>query len=227
MTLRQIASAIRNHVVDGIKGVTNEAFSMEQLMLEALIESKALIAMRIREGVIDPRSINQRIDGIEINCQDTSNNCEVKSQLTAPHITIPKLLVSIKVSDAIEYLGPMDNSKNFRVYTDIDYKYNKYTLTGKSNPYVWINTSGTNNGMYDVYFFNMGKYNNLKFVSIIALFENPDTLMNSEYGEQFRDSEFFAPSMIQKEIIDTLTQKYVNYYRQLNRQIEPNTQEKY
>lgn len=227
MTLRQLASAIRNHVVDGIKGVTNEAFSMEQLMLEVLIESKSLIALRIREGVIDARSINQRIDGIEINCQDTSGNCEIESQITAPHITIPKLLVSVSIQDSIEYLGPMDNSKNFKVYTDIDYQYNKYKLTGKSRPYAWINTSGVKEGMYDVYFFNMGKYDNLKFVSIVALFENPETLLNTEYSDQFTDAEFYAPSMIQKEVIDSITQKYVNYYRQLNRQIEPNTQEKY
>jgi len=227
MTLRQIASAIRNHVVDGIKGVTNEAFSTEQLMLEVLIESKTLIAQHIKEGIIDPRSINQRIDGIEINCQDTSGNCEIKSQLSAPHITIPKLLVSISIEDSIEYLGPMDNSKNFKVYTDVDYKYNKYKLTGKKRPYVWVNTSGVKEGMYDVYFFNMGKYSNLKFVSIVALFENPEALYNTEYRDQFTDAEFFAPSLVQKEVIDSITQKYVNYYRQLNRQIEPNTQEKY
>jgi len=222
-----MASAIRNHVVDGLKGVSNEAFSIEQLMDEILLEAKTLLAIRIREGVIDPRSINQRIDGIELICKDTSDNCTIDSGIVAPHITIPKLLISIPLEDALEYVGPMDNSKNFKVYTDIDYKYHKYRLTGKSSPYVWINTSGSKEGMYDVYFFNMGKYNNLKFVSVVALFENPESLYHSEYAAQLESSEFFAPDMIQKEVIDSITQKYVNYYRQLNRQIEPNTQEKF
>jgi hypothetical protein len=70
--------------------------------------------------------------------------------------------------------------------------------------------------MHDVFFFNMGKYNALQFISMDALFDNPYDLLNTEYYDQFASAEFYAPSYVQMEVIDTLTQKYVNYYRQMH-----------
>jgi hypothetical protein len=48
-----------------------------------------------------------------------------------------------------------------------------------------------------------------------ALFDNPYDLLNTEYYDQFASAEFYAPSYVQMEVIDTLT-KYVNYYRQMH-----------
>jgi hypothetical protein len=62
----------------------------------------------------------------------------------------------------------------------------------------------------------MGKYNALQFISMDALFDNPYDLLNTEYYDQFASAEFYAPSYVQMEVIDTLTQKYVNYYRQMH-----------
>jgi hypothetical protein len=47
-------------------------------------------------------------------------------------------------------------------------------------------------------------------------FDNPYDLLNTEYYDQFASAEFYAPSYVQMEVIDTLTQKYVNYYRQMH-----------
>jgi hypothetical protein len=74
-------------------------------------------------------------------------------------------------------------------------------------------------------FFNMGKYNALQFISMDALFDNPYDLLNTEYYDQFASAEFYAPSYVQMEVIDTLTQKYVNYYRQMHMNPKPNTQQ--
>jgi hypothetical protein len=41
-------------------------------------------------------------------------------------------------------------------------------------------------------------------------------LLNTEYHDQFASAEFYAPSYVQMEVLDTLTQKYVNYYRQMH-----------
>jgi hypothetical protein len=73
--------------------------------------------------------------------------------------------------------------------------------------------------------FNMGKYNALQFISMDALFDNPYDLLNTEYYDQFASAEFYAPSYVQMEVIDTLTQKYVNYYRQMHMNPKPNTQQ--
>jgi hypothetical protein len=40
-----------------------------------------------------------------------------------------------------------------------------------------------------------------------ALFDNPYDLLNTEYYDQFVSAEFYAPSYVQMEVIDTLTQK--------------------
>jgi hypothetical protein len=58
-----------------------------------------------------------------------------------------------------------------------------------------------------------------------ALFDNPYDLLNTEYYDQFVSAEFYAPSYVQMEVIDTLTQKYVNYYRQMHMNPKPNTQQ--
>jgi hypothetical protein len=68
----------------------------------------------------------------------------------------------------------------------------------------------------------MGKYNALQFISMDALFDNPYDLLNTEYYDQFASAEFYAPSYVQMEVIDTLTQKYVNYYRQMHMNPKPN-----
>jgi len=226
MTLKQIASAIRNHVVDGLKGVNAESFSTEQLMHEIVMLSESLIAESIKQGIFSLGSLSQRIDGIEIQCDDISNNCNIDAQVSAGRITVPKLSQVVGVTGAISYIGPMDNSVNFKVYTDTDYRYHRYRQVTSKRPFVWVNTSSNSPGMYDIFFFNMGKYNNLKYISIVALYENPYTLLNTEYASQFENSEFYAPAVIQSKIIDVMTQKYVNYYRQLNTPNEPNTQEK-
>ena len=225
MTLRQIASTIRNHVVDGLKGVTNEAFSLEQLMHEILVRTEGLIAEGVLQKTLIVSNISQRIDGIEIQCADTSSSCTIKSLVSVPKLSIPKLSQAIDVGDAISYVGPMDNSVSFKVYVSTDYRFHQYRQLTGDRPYVWINTSSNTEGVYDMYFFNLGKYNNLKFVSISALFENPYDLLKMPYAEQFSTTEFYAPAIIQNRLIEELTQRYVSYYRQLNTPVQPNTQE--
>jgi hypothetical protein len=40
-----------------------------------------------------------------------------------------------------------------------------------------------------------------------TLYLNPYDLLNTEYYDQFASAEFYAPSYVQMEVIDTLTQK--------------------
>lgn len=228
MTALEIVSTIRNHVVDGLKGVNMEAFSKEQLLHEVMIAASSLIEQAIQQGTLKRENVSQRIDGLELICKDISNSCEVSSHVTAKHIEIPKLLQTMSSSEAIIYLGPMDNSFSIKVYDDMNYRYNKYSFTNNSKPYAWVSkASSAVDGHYDVYIFNLGDYGGLKFVSIEAVFENPYDLLNTEYSNQFVSQEFYAPTMIQQQIIDTLTQKYVSYYRQLNMPYQNNSGERF
>jgi len=225
MTLKQIASLIRNNIVNGLKGVNNEQFSVEQLMHEVMLETNSVITRLVKEGVLLPENISQRIDGIELICDDTSTNCTIESQVVVPHIKIPKLSQFANISETLSYVGPMDNSVNFKVYTNTDYVYHKYRLATANRPYVWINTSDDKDGYYDMYFFNLGKYNNLKFVSVAARFENPVKLLDTIYADKFSSSEFYAPDIVLNEVINSITQKWFKYYRELATPARPNTQE--
>jgi hypothetical protein len=76
-----------------------------------------------------------------------------------------------------------------------------------------------------VYLFNLGTYNNLQFISIDAIFDNPYDIQTTAYFDQFLQSEFYAPLFIQKEVINTLSKEYVDYHRKLHMKKAPNTQE--
>lgn len=225
MKLAEMAAAIRNHVVDGLKGVSNEAFSSVQLMDEILLETAATIQTLVVQGSLDVKSLQQRVDGIELNCADLSKECSIQSFVNVPRIVIPQLLKLKDMQDTVDFLGTIDRGLQMKIYFDADYKFHKHNLVTKDKPYAFIDINTSRNGMHDVYFFNLGNHNNLKFVTITALYDNPMRWLKTPYKNQFENSEFYAPMIVQKQVIDTLTQKYVNYYRQLNTPLQPNTQE--
>ena len=225
MTLNGMASAIRNHVVDGLKGVTNETFSIAQLKEEILIETVSMVQTAIAQGGIKSELLQQRVDGIELDCADLSRECSVQSFVNVPRFIIPKLAILQDMQDSVGFLGTIDGDLQIKVYFDHDYKYHKHNLVTKDKPYAYVDISAVKDGMHDVYLFNLGAYNNLKFVTITALYENPYQWLNTPYREQFGLSEFYAPMTIQNQVINVLTQRYVNYYRQLNVPLQPNTQE--
>ena len=117
MTLSQMASAIRNHVVDGLNGVATTAFSTAQLRDEILQTTAFVLVELTAQGVVDVSKLTQRIDGIRVECKDLSANCHVDSEVDAPHFAIPNL--NRMVADPIAFLGAADSSIAFKVYFDI------------------------------------------------------------------------------------------------------------
>jgi hypothetical protein len=223
MTLAEMASAVRNHVVDGLNGVSTTSFSLEQLQDEIILTTSAIVLKLSAQGLLDINKLTQRIDGIRIECRDLSANCSVESAIGAPHFVIPN--INRGAQEPIQFIGTLDGELSFKVYYDRDYRYHKYRLASSRSPFAWVSTTANMEGMHDVFLFNMGKYNELQFISIDALFDNPYDLLKTPYYDQFASAEFYAPSFVQKEVIDSLTQQYVNYYRQLHMQPKPNTQQ--
>jgi len=223
MTLKQLATAVRNHVVDGLKGVSYTAFSIEQLEEEILLLTQSVMMEFAAKGLLDVGKYSQRIDGIKLSCDDLSNNCEIESDSCAPHFEIPS--VNFMIPNPITYLGTIDTAMTFKVYYDRDYRFHKYRLSTSNAPFAWVSTTENANGLVDVYLFNMNKYSNLKYITIEALFDNPYKLLDTEYFSQFSSADYYAPAMVQNEIIDRMTKKYISYYRQLEKPLRPNTQE--
>jgi hypothetical protein len=223
MTLKQLATAVRNHVVDGLKGVSYTAFSIEQLEEEILLLAQTVMMEFSAKGIIDITKYAQRIDGIKLSCDSLSNNCNVESEACAPHFEIPSVNLAIPVP--IPYMGTDDTHMTFKVYFDRDYRFHKYRLATGNEPFAWVSTTENSNGLFDVYLFNMNKYSNLKFIGIEAVFDNPYKLLNTAYFAQFSDSDFYAPAVVQDEILNRMTKKYIQYYRQFEKILKPNTQE--
>lgn len=223
MTLSQMASAIRNNILDGLDGASTLVFSIEQLQDEILQTTATTIVTLAAQGLLDITTLTQRVDGIRIECKDISSNCAVKSELVAPSFSIPN--VNRMTANPISYLGSVDGELDIKVYFDRDYRYHKYRLATAKAPFAWVSTTADPNGMYQVFLFNMSKYDHIKFVTIEAVFDNPYDLQKTDYYAQFLSSEYYAPLYIQKQVMDSITQQWVNYYRQLHLQPKPNTQQ--
>jgi hypothetical protein len=77
-----MASAVRNHVADGLNGISSTSF-LEQLQDE-ILQLPQQYCKTICSGVADINKLTQRIDGIRIECKDLSANCSVESSIGAP-----------------------------------------------------------------------------------------------------------------------------------------------
>jgi hypothetical protein len=51
MTLSEMASAVRNHVADGLNGISSTSFSLEQLQDEILLTTSAVIVKLSAQGL--------------------------------------------------------------------------------------------------------------------------------------------------------------------------------
>lgn len=218
-----MATTVRNHVVDGLKGISNLSFSIEQIEDEILLTTQTVMLEYSAKGLIKPEKFSQRIDGVRIDCEDISNNCEVITGSCAPHFEIPA--VNLVYENPIPYIGTINGELTFKVYMDKDYRYHKYRLSTAKMPFAWVSTTPNEAGLFDVFLFNLGKYSELRFVTVEALFDDPTSLVNTDYYQQFTDSSFFAPFTVQEAVITKLTEKYIKYYRQFERNLKTNVQE--
>ena len=218
-----MAAAVKNHVVDGLAGQGSVNFSTEQLQDEIIATTSKLIIQYIAQGIITPQQLSQRIDGIRVECQDISSNCEVAALVNAPHFSMPD--INRGITDPITFLGTMDSKLVFKVYYNRDWRHHKHRLATANKPFAWVSSSPNREGLYDVYLFNLGRYNNLQYISVDAVFDNPYDIQKTDYFEQFSVSEFYAPLFLQKEVIDIISREYVEYHRKLHVQKTPNVQQ--
>ncbi len=227
MTHMEIASAIRNKVADGLSGnITDQAFSLEQLYDEIDLARADFINKYSPTSKLNPKYLLQTIDNLQIVCTSLTNAdcCQMTNCMSGeevPAVEIPALVATFDDS-AIEYLGLNNKQEKFAIYfSTSDIANHRVRIRTSHRPFVWVDTSLNHNNKYTLYFFNLGKLNPLKFVSIRAVFNHPSSVhaMDPEY----LDREYPAPLHMQNAIIDTITEKYIRYFRQLNVVMPPDT----
>jgi hypothetical protein len=221
MNYQQLAYAVRNHVSDGLKGVSNISYSIEQIIDEAILLRNKLLFDKSTTFKVNLKFFTQTVPKIAVNCEKFYGHCSINIDEVEMHFEIPKPLYTSDDS-GIYYLGPMDNSTNFKVYFDNTYNLHKYRLKTKHKPFVFVDLgTESDTGHVRAFLMNAGDYKELKYMTVRAAFENPRL---ASVAPNFYLEEFHATSEMQSMIIDQLTMKYVEYYRKLNHLKEPNTQ---
>ena len=225
MTLDELASTIDNNVSDALSGaILNRAISQQQIEGDIDLLREKLAYDQIKTGKIDIKYFMQSLNTQPLICRDFVRDCgAVKSGEGVPSILIPKLMAT-QDNSQIEYIGLSDKSKRFITYYDIDDISNhKFRLKTAHSPFVWIDLTADEDNMICVYFFNLGPYATLKRVDIRAAFARPSLL--KPLDPSLSETEYAAPGYIQSIILDTLTNRYIEYYRKLNIPNQPNNQQ--
>lgn len=222
--IEKLASAIRNDVVSGLRGYhTNMSMSMEQLMDDIVDERLQILKEYSLKGILPAKDLYLSINCVDVDCKDLERcRCNTQSNdcvTPTAHFEIPQILNDYG-DLSIGYIGSTDRMNSFIVYTSPTLNgYHKYRKRGKNKPYVWIDTTPNENGMYDCFVFNAPL---LSQVSVVAIFKDLRQLEGYSCCSDLQDDNM---TFINNEIKKRLTEKKIRYYRQLAASNLPNDQQ--
>lgn len=218
MIIKKLADAIYNDVVSGLQGYHhNPSISMDQLEDDVVDERLQILNEHFIKGNLPIKDLVTAVNCIPVDCKDLER-CRCRESIgTTPtaHFEMPQVFNSY-----IDYVGSIDRQVPFMFYTS-SYQWNfyhKFRKRGKNKPFVFIDTSPNENGMYDAYIFNAPM---IKQISVVAIFKDPRQLENYACCSDLDDDNF---SFLNNEIKRRLTEKKLRYYRQLAMQPLPNDQ---
>ena len=218
MLIKKLADAIYNDVVSGLQGYHhNPSISMEQLEDDVVDERLQILNEHFLKGNLPVKDLVTAINCIPVDCKDLER-CRCRESIgTTPtaHFEMPQVF-----NNSIEYIGSIDRQLPFLFYTS-SYQWNfyhKFRKRGKNKPFVYVDTSPNENGMYDAYIFNAPM---IKQISVVAIFKDPRQLENYACCSDLDDDNF---SSLNNEIKRRLTEKKLRYYRQFAMSPLPNDQ---
>jgi hypothetical protein len=214
-TLEQIASAINNHILAGLKGATlQEPYSHEQLQDEILVERDAIIKQLSLSGTLQENELIQSINCLELDCQDLSLCCNVSSFNNTLHFKLPK--PSQYVLNPIKFVGTVDREYVFNIVKGPTWKQQDYGKFTRTKPFVWFHPN-----LKDGFLFNPPT-ENIKYISVDFIPANPKDL--EEFGCCKIDGETPSgiPNWMVSDIIGRMVNKYTQMYWRLHPR--PNTQ---
>lgn len=209
MTLEQLKSAIYNDIVSGLRGITsNPSISLEQLEDDIIDERLIILKEYGIKNMLPKRDLLMAINCIDVDCK-SMDKCPCGNNVTKPrqHFEIPQILNDF-ADEAIEFIGSIDKSVQFKVYTSTAFQMHKFLRRGAEKPYVYIDTTPNENNMYDCWIFNAPL---LKKISVIGIFKDPRQLMQFDCCA---NEDTINYNFIDNEIKKRLTQKKLAYYRQ-------------
>lgn len=225
--INKLASAIYNDIVGGLRGYhSNFSMSLEQLEDDIIDMRLQILKEYSLKGILPAKDLYISINCIPIDCKDLErcrcNNIDKCFQTPTAHFEIPQIVNDYGIL-SIDYIGSADRQNPFIYYTSLsNYKNHKYRKRGKEKPYVWIDTTPNENGMYDCFVFNAPM---LEKVSISAIFKDPRQLNDLPSSCNCIDNIDDNKSFINNEIKSRVTKQKIYYYRQLASPLKSNNQE--
>ena len=219
MTIEAISSAIYNHIVAGLTGITaNPKISLEQLQDEVVAERNQVLREFLIKGILSMEEMMLAINCVEVDCEPMSKCCELPYGEKALRFEIPPIFY-ISGIETIKFIGSIDRNTSYTVYTDQSYKFHKHKKRGANKPYVYVDTTVNSNGNMDCYIFNAPL---AKYIAVVALFQDPRRLL--EWDCCSGDESYLDCGILSDEIMKRLTAKYIQWYRQLASPQTPNDQ---
>lgn len=216
----KLASAIYNDIVGGLRGYHNSfSLSIEQLIQDIVDERLLIIKEYSLKGILPSKDLYLSLNCIPVDCKDLNrcrcNKSDDECSQPVAHFEIPQVL-----TDGIDYIGSTDGQNPFVVYTSsVMTRNHKYRKRGKNKPYVWIDTTPNENGMYDCFVFNAPL---LSQVSVTAIFKDLRQLENFSCCNELQDDNM---TFINSEIKKRVTQKKLLFYRQYQSPLLSNDQQ--
>ena len=216
MNINQIASAIINDLFSGnLVSLSNRSMiSQDQIEDEVLETRSAVIKDWYLKNMLNLSDMMVAINCIEVDCKD-QNKCSCMSSLAnakmAKHFEIPQLMPGLG-ADALMFVGSTDRSNAFEVYYNLEaikYQqyYQKYRKRPNLKPFVYIEKTPNENGMYDGWIFNAPL---VQYIAVIGIFKDPRQL---EQYNCCNDIDYLEMGAISNEIKNRILQKKIQLYR--------------
>ena len=216
MNVNQIASAIINDLFSGnLVSLSNRALiSQEQIEDECIEARSAIIKDWYLKNILNLGDMMVAINCIEVDCKD-QNKCSCMSSLAnakmAKHFEIPQLMPGLGV-DALAFVGSTDRSHAFKVYYNLEaikyqQHYQKYRKRPNNKPFVYIEKTPNENGMYDCWIFDAPF---VQYIAVIGIFKDPRQLEKYNCCD---DIDYLEMGAISNEIKNRILQKKIQLYR--------------
>ena len=216
MNVNQIASAIINDLFSGnLVSLSNRAMISQEQIEDECIEARcAIIKDWYLKNMLNLGDMMVAINCVEVDCKD-QNKCSCMSSLAnakmAKHFEIPQLMPGLGV-DALAFVGSTDRSHTFKVYYNLEaikyqQHYQKYRKRSNPKPFVYVEKTPNENGMYDCWIFNAPF---VQYIAVIGIFKDPRQL---EKYNCCNDTEYLEMGAISNEIKNRILQKKIQLYR--------------
>ena len=216
MNVNQIASAIINDLFSGnLVSLSNRAMISQEQIEDECIEARcAIIKDWYLKNMLNLGDMMVAINCVEVDCKD-QNKCSCISSLAnakmAKHFEIPQLMPGLGV-DALAFVGSTDRSHAFKVYYNLEaikyqQHYQKYRKRPNDKPFVYIEKTPNENGMYDCWIFDAPF---IQYIAVIGIFKDPRQLEKYNCCD---DIDYLEMGAISNEIKNRILQKKIQLYR--------------